>query len=138
MNIKTFVDTSGWMAIFDDSDSAHREAKDWSTKMTKLALILVTTDYIIDETTTLFRARRLSHFIKPFLEKIFGGNKTIQLEWIDKTRFFQARDFLLQHEDKAYSFTDCTSFVVMKELRLTEVLASDRHFKQAGFKPILC
>jgi hypothetical protein len=51
---------------------------------------------------------------------------------------FNARDFLLKHEDKNYSFTDCTSFVVMEELKLTEALASDRHFKQAGFKPLLC
>lgn len=139
MSIKIFVDTSGWMAIFDDSDRGHREAQDWSIKMaSKFGLILVTTDYIIDETITLFRSRRLSYFIKPFLEKIFGGNKTIQMEWIAENRFSQARDFLLKHEDKAYSFTDCTSFVVMEELKLTQALASDRHFKQAGFKPLLC
>ena len=35
--------------------------------------------------------------------------------------------------DKSYSFTDCTSFVVMRELGIREALTTDRHFVQAGF-----
>ncbi len=38
-----------------------------------------------------------------------------------------------RHRDKDYSFTDCSSFVVMRELRLKEALTTDRHFRQAGF-----
>ena len=32
-----------------------------------------------------------------------------------------------------FSFTDCTSFVVMRELRLREALTTDHHFAQMGF-----
>jgi hypothetical protein len=39
--------------------------------------------------------------------------------------------------DKDWSLTDCTSFVVMKRLRITEALTADRHFEQAGFKVLL-
>jgi predicted nucleic acid-binding protein len=38
-----------------------------------------------------------------------------------------------RHKDKAFSFTDCTSFAVMQELKLTHALTTDRHFKQMGF-----
>ncbi|MBX7157895.1 MAG: PIN domain-containing protein [Verrucomicrobiae bacterium] len=137
MNIEIFVDTSGWMAILNDDDLAHESAQDWLTQMSPLNFSMITTDYIIDETVTLFRSRRYSYLIAPFFKKIFSGNP-VQIEWINENRFFQARDFLFKHEDKDYSFTDCTSFVVMRELRLTQALASDRHFKQAGFKPLLC
>lgn len=41
----------------------------------------------------------------------------------------------MKHDDKGYSFTDCTSFVFMKEMKLTHYLACDKNFEQAGFKP---
>ena len=39
--------------------------------------------------------------------------------------------------DHEFSFTDCVSFVVMKELRLVDALATDKHFCIAGFNPLL-
>jgi len=36
--------------------------------------------------------------------------------------------------DKAYSFTDCTSFIVMRRLKLGIAAALDNHFLQEGFQ----
>jgi hypothetical protein len=52
-------------------------------------------------------------------------------------RFAAAREFILKHFDQEFSFTDCVSFVVMKELRLLDALATDKHFRIAGFNPLL-
>jgi len=52
-------------------------------------------------------------------------------------RFAAARKFMLKHLDQEFSFTDCATFVVMKELRLNEALATDEHFRIAGFNPLL-
>jgi hypothetical protein len=38
-----------------------------------------------------------------------------------------------RYGDKDFSFTDCTSFILMRELKLREALTTDRHFLQAGF-----
>jgi predicted nucleic acid-binding protein len=35
--------------------------------------------------------------------------------------------------DKSYSFTDCTSFVLMRRERIEEAVALDAHFAQEGF-----
>jgi len=35
--------------------------------------------------------------------------------------------------DKGYSFTDCISMAVMRQMNITEVLTGDRHFQQEGF-----
>jgi hypothetical protein len=32
---------------------------------------------------------------------------------------------------------DCTSFVVMTELRIADAITTDRHFRLAGFRPLL-
>ena len=44
-----------------------------------------------------------------------------------------ARDIFFRYLDKSYSFTECTSFVVMRELKLKDALTTDRHFRQMGF-----
>ena len=46
----------------------------------------------------------------------------------------KVRDALLKdHIQKDWSLTDCTSFEVMKERRITEAFTTDKHFEQAGF-----
>jgi predicted nucleic acid-binding protein len=39
--------------------------------------------------------------------------------------------------DKDWSFTDCISFVVMRERHVSEALSTDHHFEQAGFVALL-
>ena len=39
--------------------------------------------------------------------------------------------------DKEWSFTDCISFVAMRERRVAEALTADHHFEQAGFVALL-
>jgi predicted nucleic acid-binding protein len=47
--------------------------------------------------------------------------------------------FLLykQRRDKKWSITDCVSFKIMEEYQITEALAYDKHFEQAGFIALL-
>jgi hypothetical protein len=49
----------------------------------------------------------------------------------------RALDLYHQHADKAWTLTDCTSFVIMRERNTTESLTGDRHFEQAGFTALL-
>ena len=51
--------------------------------------------------------------------------------------FEQTRRFALKHADKPWSLTDCHSFLVMRERNISQALTKDRHFRQAGFAPLL-
>lgn len=42
-----------------------------------------------------------------------------------------------QYTDKSFSFTDCTSFVVMRKFNLTKAFTNDHHFEQIGFSILL-
>jgi predicted nucleic acid-binding protein len=48
----------------------------------------------------------------------------------------KARGVFFRYRDKDYSFTDCTSFVVMQELKLKRALTTDHHFRQMGFEVV--
>ena len=39
--------------------------------------------------------------------------------------------------DKNWSLTDCSSFLIMAEEKITGALTHDRHFTQAGFRALL-
>ncbi|MEK9171469.1 MAG: PIN domain-containing protein, partial [Patescibacteria group bacterium] len=57
------------------------------------------------------------------------------IEWISQDRFRLAADvFRRYNRDKTLSFTDRTSFVVMKELKIKTVFTFDDHFEQMGFR----
>ena len=56
----------------------------------------------------------------------------IRVEWIGLPRFESAKAFFRRHADHGYS-----SFVVMRELRLSQALTSDGHFREAGFEALL-
>ena len=43
----------------------------------------------------------------------------------------------VERDDKAWSLTDCISFVVMEDLGITDALTADHHFEQAGFVAML-
>jgi predicted nucleic acid-binding protein len=96
----------------------------------------VTTDYVLDETATLLRARGLTTQLKEFL-RLTEASQALSIEWMTPDRFAAAQRFMLKHLDQEFSFTDCVSFVVMKELRLWDALATDKHFRIAGFNPLL-
>lgn len=39
--------------------------------------------------------------------------------------------------DKGWSLTDCISFVVMSDAKISDALTGDHHFDQAGFRALL-
>jgi hypothetical protein len=127
-----FVDTSGWMACADAADPDCLPCWGARDQALEAGRLLVTTDFIVDEALTLIRIRLGLQAAESWWRQV-DGSARLRWERIDSKRFERARGLFFQHRDKDYSFTDCTSFVVMRELRLSQALATDRHFRQMGF-----
>lgn len=49
----------------------------------------------------------------------------------------KAMALFVQHQDKDWSLCDCASFELMRERGITQALAADHHFDQAGFTALL-
>lgn len=129
------VDTAGWMACADAGDAAHRRACEARDTALERGHLLVSTDYVLDETLTLLRVRLGLAAARSWWERVEGSAR-VRWEWIGVARAEKARGLFFRHRDKNYSFTDCTSFVVMHELKLKRVLTTDRHFRQIGFEVV--
>lgn len=54
-----------------------------------------------------------------------------------EAQFTAALTLYTQRPDKEWGLTDCASFLIMQEQGITEALAHDDHFYQAGFIPLL-
>lgn len=128
-----FVDTAGWMACADSADPSHRRSCVTRDAALEAGQALVTTDFVVDETLTLIRLRLGLDAANTWWEQV-DGSPRLRWERIDSERFEKARQLFFQYRDKDFSFTDCTSFVTMRETRLTHVMTTDRHFRQMGFQ----
>lgn len=131
-----FVDTSGFYALLVGQDDQHEQAGRILRQAATQRRGFVTTDYVLDETFTLLKARGHRRQIEVFIETIRRSN-ACRIEWSDSARFAATVAFFLKRLDQAWSFTDCSSFHLMTELRLREALTKDAHFEAAGFEVLL-
>jgi len=47
-----FVDSSGWIALFDQNDKYYGQAASWISEISGRGGRFITTDYVLDETIT--------------------------------------------------------------------------------------
>jgi predicted nucleic acid-binding protein len=131
-----FVDTSGFYALLIQRDPKHQAAGRILRRAAADKRRLVTTDYVLDETATLLKARGEGRLALELFERVFAST-ACRVTWTDESRFTAVRAYFLKHADQAWSFTDCVSFCVMRELRLSDALTTDRHFELAGLVALL-
>jgi len=55
---------------------------------------------------------------------------------VNDEAFKDAWRLFKKFKDKLWSFTDCTSFVLMERYRLVTAFTFDEHYRQAGFKTL--
>jgi hypothetical protein len=127
-----FVDTGGWMACADRADPAHAACTTARDATLEAGRILITTDFVVDETLTLIRFRLGLAAANAWWRQIDGSTR-LRWERVENDRFERSWNLFFQYRDKDLSFTDCTSIAVMRELKLTTVMTTDGHFRQVGF-----
>lgn len=132
---RLFADTWAWLVLANERDLAFGALFRLRAGAARREGAWVTTDYVLDETMT--RLFSVSPFIKArrFAEGIFDASRQglLDIEHVTPERFREAWHLRLRFRDKPrISFTDLTSFAVMRELGLRHVLTGDAHFEQVG------
>jgi predicted nucleic acid-binding protein len=65
------------------------------------------------------------------------SNPLIEVVFVDAALHQKAWTLLKQRPDKEWTLCDVVSFLLMQQRGLTEALATDHHFAQAGFRALL-
>lgn len=130
-----FLETGYLLALELLHDQNHRAAlKHWRS-LKKSLPPLVTTSYVFDEVVTYFNSRGYHSKAVEVGSKLLNS-PSVQFVHVDEDLFMEGWQYFQKHKDKAYSLTDCISFLVMKNFGIEIAFAFDKHFVQAGFKKV--
>jgi uncharacterized protein len=131
-----FADAGYWIALLNPRDALHMKARDMTTRLPPCTI--VTSHMVLAELLTSFSAE-VPRMRRAGAEWIDRLQSQPHVEIVPQTprQFTDALELYRQRLDKDWSLTDCTSFQIMWDRGITQALAHDRHFEQAGFIALL-
>lgn len=129
-----FVDTSAWFALLYEKAAERPEAISTFSEIESGRFgTPVTTDYVLDETFTLLRLRAgLAPVAR--LHTLLRQSPSVRRLRVGEAVFEDSLKLMLSRPDKKWSFTDCTSFVTMRETGIPRAFTWDHNFAEAGFE----
>jgi uncharacterized protein len=133
---RVFADSGYWIALLNPRDNLHQKAHAVLRDLRPTQI--VTSEMVLTEFLNSFsdygpRLRRAA------ASSVASLRHASQIAIIPQTTqiFAKALKRYEDVSDKNWSLTDCASFLIMEEERLTAALTHDRHFVQAGFQALL-
>lgn len=128
---RILVDTSAVFALLDRSDASHSRARGTLEDLRRRRVEPVLTNFIVAESHALLLTRLGEEIARRWLL-----TNAWPIERISEDDEERARAILAKYTDKAFSYTDASSFAVMERLGLKSAFAFDPHFRQYGFQVV--
>ena len=131
---RLFADTYFYLAVLNERDSAHARVMDFMARTEVDEM--VTTAWVLMEVADGMNRPDERERCAAFVEDLRNDPHT-RLREADAALFWRGFDLYRTRDDKAWSLTDCVSFVIMSDEGITDALTGDHHFEQAGFTALL-
>lgn len=131
-----FVDTGCWIALLNKNDKLHQVAEKQYKQLLKNGIHFVTTSSVVNEFANSLCQTRFRSMVIEFYKRLQHSSR-VDIIFADEQLWKAGWDLYEARLDKDWGLTDCISIVIMQEYGLTEALAYDKHFVQAGFRAIL-
>lgn len=131
-----FVDTAYVFALINSRDQWHAKARKWEGILTEQRRPLLTSEFVLLEIADGLSAIRFRDHAVRVVDTLRASD---HVEVVPATtELFEAGlERYRDRPDKERGLTDCTSFLIMEDHRVEDVLTTDRHFQQAGFRVVL-
>ena len=131
-----FADSGHWIALLHPRDQMHERANVVAARLGPVAI--VTTQMALAEALNHLsgKGRRLRELAVLMVREL-QDNPEVEIVPQTDAQFKVAVERYAARSDQDWSLTDCASFLVMEERNISEALAHDRDFEQAGFVALL-
>lgn len=129
--VKYFVDTSAWIAFFDQDDKFHTSAVDFIKRKER---ILITSNIVLHETIAVL-TRRISKKVATKAGRFIFDEELTTCHVISNQQEQQAWNYFV-NKKTPLSFVDWSSKVVMDDEGLKDIFTFDSGFDAVGLKRI--
>lgn len=128
-----FADTSFYQALLNPRDNWHESAVALSNDFRGRVL---TSEFVLCELGGLMAHGCLRQV---FLDLVADLNVAAEVAVVHASheQFEAGLELFARRPDKEWSLIDCISFHIMRKHNITDALATDRHFEQAGFRVLM-
>ncbi len=124
------MDTGFVMAVVNDKDQQHPDAVKLANRFRNYPTVI--TDAVLLEIGNSL-ARNFKERAIDIINHFYSSEE-VTLIHVTPALLRRGFDLYRYYLDKTWGLVDCISFVVMRDMGITEVLTFDKHFAQAGFK----
>ncbi len=128
-----FVDTSALFALLVRDDAMHARAKEAFARLADQSAQLLTSSYVLVETTALLQRRIGLKAVHDFNARVVP---LLEVLWADAHWHGRAVHRLLAQTDRTVSLVDCLSFEIMEARDISTAYSFDGHFGEEGFRLI--
>ncbi len=129
-----FLDTAYVLALLNQKDTYHKQAKAMLPSMHSANEVWLTEAVLIEVANALASSNRSAAVA--FINSCYF-TPNVRVVSVDSKLLKRAVDFYKNRQDKEWGLTDCISFIVMDDNDLMEAFTTDDHFQQAGFRALL-
>jgi predicted nucleic acid-binding protein len=133
---RVFVDSGFLLAVVWAGDTLHDRAMKWQAHLDEHVCDFVTTEAVLWESLNAMREPGVRHLAALMYHAMHSHPRVTVIPFSDDWTA-SAMKLYRDRADKRWSLTDCLSFQVMARLGITQALAHDHHFEQAGYTALL-
>jgi predicted nucleic acid-binding protein len=132
--MKIFIDTSAFLALLAQDQNIHLTAKKTLSELQKEHTIFFTSSFVLSETYTRIIYDLNITIAEKFHQMIVTGEKVgfMQVFWIDQILDPEIYNFYRKFSEHKFSYTDASSYLLVKKFRLDGIFTFDKSFKKVG------
>jgi uncharacterized protein len=130
-----FVNSSGWLALYNTKDPNHEVAKQVWEHLRDQPVRFVITDYVLDQVYTALKVFGSLHAAQA-VQQLFKNSQLVRLFMTDTVIFDRAWRVFVEDDHPQWTFTDCINFAVIQYLGISEVFTLDANFTHPGLATI--